>query len=393
MKIIIQSSGEQPSLPIQVVERKGIGHPDSICDGLAEAISQKLSRYYLEHFERILHHNVDKVLLRGGSSNPAFGGGVITAPIEICLAGRATHETSGKKVPVKELALEAAAEWFQKYVPGLAVGVDVRLNCLIRPGSQDLVELFLRQREPLANDTSVGVGFAPFSALERAVLQIDGWLHSKEAKERHPQVGSDTKVMGDFDGAKSDLTVACAFIDKHVLSLEDYFSKKDSLFSALKNLAGETFGGEVALSLNAADDRARGSIYLTVSGTSAEAGDDGEVGRGNRITGLITPHRPMSLEAAAGKNPVSHTGKIYQIAAQKIAERLTSELTGLGEAQVFLLSQIGSPISEPKLASVQVRSRVPLDTLKRNIEEILRAELNNLPQLTNDILTGKRMLF
>jgi S-adenosylmethionine synthetase len=54
------------------------------------------------------------------------------------------------------------------------------------------------------------------------------------------------------------------------------------------------------------------TVYLTVTGTSAEAGDDGEVGRGNRVNDLITPYRPISLEAAAGKNPVTHVGQNLQ---------------------------------------------------------------------------------
>ncbi|HSJ96111.1 MAG TPA: methionine adenosyltransferase, partial [Myxococcota bacterium] len=63
--------------PVEVVERKGLGHPDSICDALAEAFSLALSRFYREHFGRILHHNVDKVLLVGGRAEPAFGGGAV----------------------------------------------------------------------------------------------------------------------------------------------------------------------------------------------------------------------------------------------------------------------------------------------------------------------------
>jgi hypothetical protein len=63
--------------PFEIVERKGPGHPDSLCDGISDAISRGLSRYYLDHFGTILHHNVDKVLLIGGRSKPAFGGGEI----------------------------------------------------------------------------------------------------------------------------------------------------------------------------------------------------------------------------------------------------------------------------------------------------------------------------
>ena len=75
--------------PVEIVERKGIGHPDTICDALAEELSRNLCAYYLENFGLVLHHNVDKALLWGGSSLPKYGGGQIKAPIEIFLAGRA----------------------------------------------------------------------------------------------------------------------------------------------------------------------------------------------------------------------------------------------------------------------------------------------------------------
>ncbi len=54
--------------------------------------------------------------------------------------------------------------------------------------------------------------------------------------------------------------------------------------------------------------------------TSVEMGDDGATGRGNRGNCLITPMRPMSIEAIAGKNPVNHVGKIYNVIAQQVAE-------------------------------------------------------------------------
>ena len=95
-------------LRVEVVERKGLGHPDSICDALAEAFSVSLCRCYRERFGIILHHNVDKALLRGGSARPAFGGGQVVEPIEIFLAGRATTTYKGVDVPVAELAIETS---------------------------------------------------------------------------------------------------------------------------------------------------------------------------------------------------------------------------------------------------------------------------------------------
>jgi len=48
---------------IEIVERKGLGHPDYICDAVMDSISISLSKEYLEKAGTILHHNVDKSLL------------------------------------------------------------------------------------------------------------------------------------------------------------------------------------------------------------------------------------------------------------------------------------------------------------------------------------------
>src|SRR6266567_5111723 len=88
---------------VEIVERKGIGHPDTICDALAESLSRNLCREYQRRFGRVLHHNVDKALLCGGRALPAFGGGGVTEPIRISLAGRATSTLGGEVVPIEDI--------------------------------------------------------------------------------------------------------------------------------------------------------------------------------------------------------------------------------------------------------------------------------------------------
>ena len=104
---------------------------------------------------------------------------------------------------------------------------------------------------------------------------------------------------------------------------------------------------KVVVHLNTGDDIKKGASYLTVTGTSAEMGDDGSVGRGNRCNGLITPNRPMSMEATSGKNPINHIGKIYNLLSTQIATGLRDRrLTGSRRLYVRLLSQIGQPIDQ-----------------------------------------------
>lgn len=364
---------------IEMVERKGLGHPDSICDTLAEELSRALCRAYLGRFGRVLHYNVDKALLRGGRSMPAFGGGQIVEPIGVYMAGRATLTVGAATMPIDELVHEVCSGWLQRNIHGLDVERHVEIFNLVRPGSQDLIGLFGSpdQEHPLANDTSFGVGFAPFTPLEQTVLASEKFL-TEIASQQRPEVGEDVKVMGVRLGGQIRLTVSCAFIGRHLSSISDYAKKKQELADSLSRHLSA--GGHKAddVVVNAADDLAKEQIFLTVTGTSAEAGDDGQVGRGNRATGLITPYRPMTLEATAGKNPVTHIGKIYNEVAQRLAERIVSTFSEVEAAECYLVSSIGRPIERPMACDVRLRLRrgeASTDQLRRKIDDITDAML------------------
>jgi S-adenosylmethionine synthetase len=378
----------------EIVERKGRGHPDSLCDALAENLSIGLARFYLERFGEILHHNVDKALLLAGAARPAFGGGELLEPIEIILAGRATRRFRGVTVPVDELAIELSHEWLGRHLRNVDPARDLRIVPRIRETSPDLAVLFLRRGEggaPLANDTSFGVGFAPLDRLERAVLAVERGLAAPETRAAFPEIGDDVKVLGVRSGERLELTVACALVGRHVRDLADYFAKKERVRSLAAAAARGASGGEIEVQVNAADGETADSVYLTVTGLSAEAGDDGQVGRGNRVNGLITPYRPMSLEAAAGKNPVSHTGKLYNLLAERIASALVDALPGVDEAHCHLLSRIGSPVSEPQLAHIGLRLADPdaIDAVRHAAAKIARAQLRDAAELWREVLEGR----
>ena len=386
------------NLPVEIVERKGIGHPDTMCDALAEELSRTLCRFYLDNFGLILHHNVDKALLWGGSSQPAFGGGKITAPMEIFLAGRATSEYKGIKVPIAELVEQSCTNWLQSNLHALDAKRDVKLHSLIRPGSADLVELYLRQEKTgiaLANDTSCGVGYAPLSELERMVLNVEQTLNASATKQTHPEIGEDIKVMAVRHHDNIELTIACAFVDRYIADSEDYQQKKAQLVRLAENSAKAVSQRELEVVVNAADDVDADSVYLTVTGTSAESGDDGEVGRGNRANGLITPYRPMNMEAAAGKNPVTHVGKLYNIVAQQIAHTLVQEIEEIDEASCFLVSRIGSPIKQPSIADVRLclKNRGNIGAIRMHVDNIINNKLENMEQIRQDIVNGRIALY
>ncbi len=353
--IIVKALGRKPirEQQVEIVERKGLGHPDSLADGIAESVSRALSREYVKRFGAVLHHNTDKNLLACGKSNPVFGGGEMLEPIRIFLAGRATDEVDGEPFPSGEVAIKAAKEYLKKIVPRLDIETDVEVECQLGPGSVDLRHLFDKKGMPKANDTSFGVGFAPLSELEKTVLAVERELNAFKYKKKMPALGPDIKVMGLRRDEEIVLTVAGAFVSSLVDDVDHYVSLKEEVIEKIAKVAEKSAQLPFEVFLNTSDDVKKKSCYITVTGTSLEMGDEGQVGRGNRVNGLITPHRPMSLEAAAGKNPTAHVGKIYNLLAKLTAERIAGELED-EEVHVKLLSQIGEPIDRPLVAEVDM---------------------------------------
>jgi S-adenosylmethionine synthetase len=382
--------------PIEVVERKGLGHPDTICDAIAEHLCIRLCTIYRERFGTILHHNVDKVLLVGGAARAEFGGGTVLEPIELYLAGRATSSYRGANVPVAEIAVEATRDWLRANFPGLNVERDVRIVPRLREGSADLTSLFSRGEgtRALANDTSCGVGFAPNTDLERIVLAAERALNTAETKQRHPALGKDVKIMGIRREARVELTIGCAMIGQDLPDIAAYVRAKEAAGAIALTAAQAASKLDVAVTVNAADDLDRRDVFLTVTGTSAEAGDDGEVGRGNRANGLITPYRPMTMEAAAGKNPATHVGKLYSIVADRVSRDVVAR-TGATDAVCTLVSRIGQAVEEPQLAEVQVAldgANIGPD-VRQAIVEIVRRECTSLESVREALLAGRLSVF
>lgn len=372
-------------LAVEIVERKGKGHPDTLCDKAAEELSVRLSEYYMEIFDQVQHHNVDKVLLVGGQSNAKFGGGDVIEPIYILMSGRAVDVVDrdySRQVPVGKFAVEHTREWLSKDLPHLDVNSDVIIDYKIRAGSTDLVGNFdLETGVPRANDTSFGVGYAPLSPTELITLESEQLLNTEKVKKQWPQIGEDIKIMGTRIDDKIHVQVAAAIISTETKDKDEYASVMQGITDLVKDHAVKITDMDVDVSVNTADSPDDDLFYLTVTGTSAEHGDDGQVGRGNRANGLITPYRPMTLEAAAGKNPVSHVGKTYNVAAREITERVYKEHPDLSQVYCYLVSQIGAPITEPKAVNVELYGDCDLDKVRASVESITEEVIGKLPRV------------
>jgi len=384
---------------LEIVEKKGMGHPDTMCDSVMNRISIELSKEYMKRFGVVLHHNVDKSLLAAGVAVPNYRGGKVVEPMRFVFGDRATFKVGDEEIPVNEIAERSAKRWFKEHLRFVDPEKHVTYQSQIKPGSMALSDIFARKGKYLgANDTSAAVGYAPFTRTENLIKDLEKHLNSKEFKKSFPESGEDIKLMGLRKGNSLNITVAMAFVDRFIESEADYFRRRGEVYDAIKGYVDDKYSFmEVTIDLNALDAKGRGidGLYLTVTGTSAEAGDSGQVGRGNNVVGVIPLNRPMSSEAAAGKNPVSHVGKIYNALSYRLANRIIDDVPGIKETYVWLLSRIGKPINEPSVVSAQVipEENVNMSTVTKQINEIIGYEFEHLSEFTDELAKGLIALY
>jgi S-adenosylmethionine synthetase len=367
----------------ELVERKGAGHPDTLCDRLAERLAGRLSSAYVGATGGLRHFNVDKGLLAAGVVTVRPGGGRVIRPMCAIVAGRA--DLLDGELSLEDLGAGLSSDlagMLPDAVPG-AFEVELRLN----PPAPELAHLGAGNAvddTPHANDTSVAVVSLPRSQLEEAVYAVERRLTSEAFRKTTP-IGPDVKVMGLRAGDEVNLTVAAAALANRVTDASTYEAAIRSVRAEATAVAEGILGDHVEVTVNAANGE---HPYLTLCGSSAEAGDDGQAGRGNRFGGLITPFRPMSLEACAGKNPVSHVGKTYHAAAHDIAEDVLDH-TDAHEVTVTLLSRIGAPVSRPQRACVSIVG----DIDRAKVGEIVDARLADWRGVRDRLIAGRYTLF
>jgi S-adenosylmethionine synthetase len=392
----VMSGRTVPEAEVEIVERKGLGHPDTICDAVMEQIAVALARAYRDKFGTILHFNCDKGLLVAGRVERRFGGGKVLEPMRLIIGDRASVASGKKRLDVAAVAIEAAKAWFRKNLPRVNPERHLRYRVELRPGSEELTALFSgKKRVRGANDTSAAVGYAPLTEAERLVLETERYLNAAAFKARFPETGQDVKVMGIRSGRRLSLTVAMPLIDQHVESEADYFRRKKAVHEDLLGHLQKQSESleEISVSLNSLDCRGKGmdGIYLSVLGTSAEDADSGEVGRGNQVNGLIALNRPRGSEAAAGKNPVSHVGKIYNVLTHRLADRIYRQISGLRSVEVWLCSRIGEPVDRPQIVSVQIHVQPGVRgvDLTDPIRGVIQKELRRIPDFCEELAEGR----
>lgn len=348
--------------PFELVERKGIGHPDTLCDAISEAVSRNYTNYCLQHFDAVAHHWFDKVMLFGAGAELRYGHGRLTRPYTVMVFGKCAMAVGGEAIPLEQLVEEAAREVLSSRLTGfdpaehLVVRTEVvdhtgpeRPTSRYNPrGLDDLASL--GGTDFVSNDSTLLVGYSPRTALEDLVLTVERFLNGSAFKARCPHIGWDIKVLGSRVGRSARLVANVPFIADLVDSHATYQRLKERLRADILAWAQDHGHALDELTINPADREGHG--YLVALGSVADTGDVGATGRGNRINGLITPMRPMGIEAPAGKNPLDHTGKLYGLVAQDVAETLAAQLGCAVE--VFIHTAKERPLDSPTDVMVNV---------------------------------------
>ncbi len=380
---------------IEIVERKGKGHPDTICDSVVEAISIALNNEYLKTFGEILHYNIDKALFSAGKVEKYFGGGKVLKPIELIIGDRATIEVNKKKIKIGEIIEETAKKWFRDNFRFIEPEKHIVFKNVLSQGSVQLRGIFESESKLLpANDTSAGVGFYPLTPTEKIVLDLEKYLNSENFKTLYPETGEDVKIMALRKGDELNLTIAMPFIAELIHSEKEYFERKEKITNVIKKYLRKYSGSfHINIHLNSLDEKGKGEngVYLSLLGTSLEDADSGQVGRGNRVNGLISITRPMGMEASAGKNPVSHVGKIYNIFAHHLAKKIHQKNEGIKEVYVYIVSRIGKPINQPEIITAKIIPHKGIKTmeLSQKIVELIEKELSDMAHFCEELRKGK----
>lgn len=405
--IIIEHIGKfEPDF--EFVERKWMGHPDTLSDSLAERLSLMYSRYTKDHFGAILHHNFDKTGLLWWASHVEFWEWYLTKPIRVLLTWRASTKFWDEVIPLEEMLINETKYFFREKFPMIDIEKGLEFHYLLSNKSSpwkvdenskeegtrkhwfeprslsDLGELkFL-----WSNDTSLWCGYYPLTQLERLILEIENTLNSEQYKQDKPWLWSDIKLMGTRYLNDVDLTLCIPQIANHVKNIEEYRKNIESVEKTINEIfiaqsKGNTLEN-ISIHINTRDNYDTCELYLTATGSSIESWDEGLVWRGNRVNWLISPMKPMSMEGAAWKNPVYHIGKIYYIAAQKIAQKIY-ELTG-SYVEVYLVSQSGRKLIDPWKTVIYIDKE---NTTSPELRSLVYEELRKIPNITEDFLAGE----
>jgi S-adenosylmethionine synthetase len=407
VKIAIHHACTDPDLmPFDTAERKGVGHPDSLADLVADTFSLRYASWSQGEFGAVPNHWVDKVNLVGCVADVDFGRFTIRKPIDCYLFGKITDHVGPTTVPIEDMFRDTVSQVLATALGdtraldhvklhinntrGVAVDHDPQFYLPKTPGR--IAEVLAT--ETVANDTVICVGTSRRGLAADLAVRLERHITGDTFRRGLPAIGTDVKVVVVRIGTSLDITAAVPFHPEAVGSWDTYRSYlaevQIAISTELKAMLDRDPRArgltETSLHLNTKDVPGRG--YLTPFGTSLGKGDCGAVGRGNRFAGAIEPLRPASGEAPAGKNPVHHAGKIYTSVAAETARQIYAE-TSL-YAEVTIAARNGAPLDDPAHVLVAVDRRVDARTASA-VQDVVRRCIAGAARFKDHFLSSDPM--
>ncbi len=383
----------------EFVERKGLGHPDTLCDAIAEKASVLYSKYVYNEFGMYANHWFDKVMLIGGESVIDFGIGQLIRPYKVIFAGKAVKHVGNKDIPLDDILHQAASFVLTNNLTDFNSKKDLvveneivdyhgagRLNNRYQPESKEDLKKSISKK--VSNDCNILSAYAPETSLESTVRELELFLNSSDFKSKYEFTGWDIKIVGTRRGETYSFLINIPFLGSRVKDVEQYFHFKDLLYAEINRWISNRI--EIYNIILNPQDKA-GHYYLTSRGSAADTGDVGVVGRGNRMNGLITPMRPMSIEASCGKNPLDHTGKIYNYLSKKWVEKIYSFLSVPVQINVFTMKE--EPLEKPTLINVQVEKDFVSKEEGDKISKIISRDLLNIDSVRDVFINEEPIMW
>ena len=365
-KVLVYKT-EPPS--IETVQKRGLGHPDALCDALAERISAAYARYCFEQFGVLIHYSIDGLSMAEGESRVEFGGGEMIKPIRLYLRGYFSAQFMDRKIPYLDIAKKVIYDYLNMVVPGLNAEKWVRVvdGTQIYGGPRGKYDL----NNLVANHIYTVSAMYANSPAENCALRIEQKLNSPIYKQFRPGVSSDNKIVVIQNGNSADIAAYVSLISKHIHDADEMRAYIEGIKEDIRGAAStdrvRVDDIEVYSSVNPLHD----GRALTVTGSSIESFNGCAVAR--------------------SRYPVYHAAKIYAAVAHQISKRITNEENEV--ALVSLTSKVGWPISAPWHTDINLLSRkgngiVPPAQSKR-IEEIINDELGKTEETVNALMYGK----
>lgn len=400
MNIQISYNYKAPDeFPFEVVERKGLGHPDTLVDGIVEFAEMNYAKYCLEEFGCIPHHNFDKAMLIGGMCKQTYGESNFTQPIKFIFMGRGSKSFGDTEIPLYDIQVQSAKAYLNRVLPRLKTDDPNMFLCesvtscnSSRPywfEPRDIFDLPEYNNSPVANDTATMISYYPLTLCEQLALDVERYFYSINEDglpyPKYIEYGQDIKVMVVRNNSRIDITVAVPQISTITKNKDEYYNREIHLQrDILKYVQKKHPNDDINITINSSK---RSDVqYMVSAGSSVDFGEEGAVGRGNKTHGIISSFRPNTMEAPHGKNSTYFVGKVLGYITDVIAKDIFKK-TGL-PCQIIMQANSGDCLYNP--ANIIVNTQC--SDYNEEIRDIVFNRLARKSLTTFDILSSNHYI-